>query len=119
MKTSVLATAIALALPTSPVALRAAPTPVTSTHPAPIPAYFSADPGMKVERDGQGVLVATFNTKGVALTSTAKDHTDFVDATRAHCIQPLKERIVHEISNGLSLEGASASDLVKTLSKSH
>lgn len=35
--------------------------------------------------------------------------------TRAHFIQPLKERIVHEVSNGLSLEGASASALVKSL----
>jgi enoyl-CoA hydratase/carnithine racemase len=36
--------------------------------------------------------------------------------TRAHFIQPLKERIVHEVGYGLSLEGASAADLVKTLS---
>ena len=39
--------------------------------------------------------------------------------TRAHFIQPLKERIVHEVSNGLSLEGASAADLVKTLNAAH
>jgi enoyl-CoA hydratase/carnithine racemase len=35
--------------------------------------------------------------------------------TRAHFIQPLKERIVHEVGYGLSLEGASASALVKSL----
>jgi enoyl-CoA hydratase/carnithine racemase len=35
--------------------------------------------------------------------------------TRAHFIQPLKEKIVHEVGYGLSLEGASAADLVKTL----
>lgn len=35
--------------------------------------------------------------------------------TRAHFIQPLKERIVREVSNGLSLEGASAADLVEQL----
>jgi enoyl-CoA hydratase/carnithine racemase len=35
--------------------------------------------------------------------------------TRAHFIQPLKERIVREIGYGLSLEGASAADLVKSM----
>src|SRR6266851_4697798 len=35
--------------------------------------------------------------------------------TRAHLIQPLKERIVREIGYGLSLEGASAADLVKSM----
>jgi hypothetical protein len=33
--------------------------------------------------------------------------------TRAHFIQPLKERIVREVSYGLSLEGASSAALVK------
>lgn len=35
--------------------------------------------------------------------------------TRVHFIHPLKERIVREVGYGLSLEGASASDLVKSL----
>jgi enoyl-CoA hydratase/carnithine racemase len=35
--------------------------------------------------------------------------------TRIHFIQPLKERIVREIGYGLSVEGASASDLVKSM----
>lgn len=37
--------------------------------------------------------------------------------TRVHLIQPLnlKERIVHEVGYGLSLEGASAADLVKSM----
>ena len=35
--------------------------------------------------------------------------------TRIHFIQPLKERIVREIGYGLSLEGASAADLVKAM----
>ena len=35
--------------------------------------------------------------------------------TRAHFIHPLKERIVREVSYGLSLEGASAADLVKAM----
>lgn len=36
--------------------------------------------------------------------------------TRVHFVQPLKERIVSEVGYGLSLEGASASDLVAGLS---
>jgi enoyl-CoA hydratase/carnithine racemase len=35
--------------------------------------------------------------------------------TRVHFIQPLKERIVREVGYGLSLEGASASALVKSM----
>lgn len=35
--------------------------------------------------------------------------------TRMHFIRPLKERIVHEVGYGLSLEGASAVDLVKSM----
>jgi hypothetical protein len=31
-----------------------------------------------------------------------------------HFIQPLKERIVREVGYGLSLEGASSADLVKS-----
>lgn len=36
--------------------------------------------------------------------------------TRVHFIQPLKERIVREVGYGLALEGASAADLVKSMS---
>jgi enoyl-CoA hydratase/carnithine racemase len=35
--------------------------------------------------------------------------------TRVHFIQPLKERIVREVGYGLSLEGASAADLLKSM----
>jgi enoyl-CoA hydratase/carnithine racemase len=35
--------------------------------------------------------------------------------TRVHFIQPLKERLVREVGYGLSLEGASAADLVKSV----
>jgi hypothetical protein len=35
--------------------------------------------------------------------------------TRVHSIQPLKERIIREVGYGLSLEGASAADLVKSM----
>jgi enoyl-CoA hydratase/carnithine racemase len=38
--------------------------------------------------------------------------------TRVHFIQPLKERIVREVGYGLSLEGASAADLVKSMRSS-
>jgi hypothetical protein len=34
--------------------------------------------------------------------------------TRIHFIQPLKERIVREVGYGLSLEGTSSADLVKS-----
>jgi len=34
--------------------------------------------------------------------------------TRVHFIRPLKERIVHEVGYGLSLEGTSAADLLKS-----
>jgi enoyl-CoA hydratase/carnithine racemase len=34
--------------------------------------------------------------------------------TRVHFIQPLKERLVREVGYGLSLEGASAADLIKS-----
>jgi enoyl-CoA hydratase/carnithine racemase len=37
--------------------------------------------------------------------------------TRIHFIQPLKERIVREVGYGLSLEGASAADLVKSMQR--
>jgi hypothetical protein len=35
--------------------------------------------------------------------------------TRIHFMQPLKERIVREVGYGLSLEGASAADLVRSM----
>jgi enoyl-CoA hydratase/carnithine racemase len=35
--------------------------------------------------------------------------------TRIHFIQPLKERIVREVGYGLSLEGASSADLIKSM----
>ena len=38
--------------------------------------------------------------------------------TRIHFIQPLKERIVREVGYGLSLEGASAADFVKSMQSS-
>ena len=40
-------------------------------------------------------------------------------STRAQFIQPLKERIVRDVGYGLSLEGASAVDLVKSKRTAH
>jgi enoyl-CoA hydratase/carnithine racemase len=39
--------------------------------------------------------------------------------TRAHFVQPLKERIVREVGYGLSVEGASAAALVKSMQAQH
>jgi enoyl-CoA hydratase/carnithine racemase len=44
------------------------------------PAYFTAYRSLRLSRDGQGVLVVEFHTKGGPLIFTAQDHTDFVDA---------------------------------------
>ena len=35
--------------------------------------------------------------------------------TRVHFMQPLKERMVREVGYGMSLEGASVADLVKSM----
>jgi hypothetical protein len=59
------------------------------------------------------VLVVEFHSNGEPFMFTAHDHTEFVDAL--YRIQPLKERIVREVGYGLSLEGASAADLVKSM----
>jgi enoyl-CoA hydratase/carnithine racemase len=44
------------------------------------PAYFTTYRSLRLSRDGQGVLVVEFHTKGGPLIFTAQDHTDFVDA---------------------------------------
>jgi enoyl-CoA hydratase/carnithine racemase len=78
---------------------------------------------LSAETAMQWGVVAEIATKGHALERARALAAIYLKApqvtrrnTRAHFIQPLKERIVHEVSNGLSLEGASAADLVKTLS---
>ena len=42
--------------------------------------YFAAYRSLRLTRDGNGVLVAEFHTKGGPLNFTAQDHTEFVDA---------------------------------------
>lgn len=45
------------------------------------PAYFKAARGLRMERDGKGVLVVTINDgKGGPITFTAQDHTEFTEA---------------------------------------
>ncbi|MBU6372643.1 MAG: enoyl-CoA hydratase/isomerase family protein [Alphaproteobacteria bacterium] len=79
MKPALYAAAAAVALSlTAPVSTAAAQTPPTAQ--AAQPAYFTAYRSLRFERDAQGVLVVTFNSKGGPLTFTAQDHTEFVDA---------------------------------------
>jgi enoyl-CoA hydratase/carnithine racemase len=107
------------------------------------PAYFAAYQSLKFTRDAEGVLLVEFHTNGGPLTAhTAHEWGVVAEVvpngealararelaslylkasevtrgnTRAHFIQPLKERIVWEVGYGLSLEGASAADLVKSM----
>jgi enoyl-CoA hydratase/carnithine racemase len=44
------------------------------------PGYFAAYRSLNFTRDGKGVVIVEFHTKGGPLTFTAQDHTDFVDA---------------------------------------
>lgn len=78
------AAAIALGLAASPFGHARAQTPATPQAAqgagATQPAYFSAFRSLRLERDAAGVLIATFNTNGGALTFTAQDHTEFVEA---------------------------------------
>ena len=67
-------------------------------------------------------VVAEVVTNGKALSGARELATLYLKApevtrrnTRAHFIQPLKERIVREVGYGLSVEGASAAALVKSM----
>jgi hypothetical protein len=99
--------------------------------------YFNAYCNVKFTRDADGVLMTEFHTNGGPLTFTAQAHTEVVDAFygiaqdrvnkiviltgagRAEAFllnpQPLTARIVREVGYGLSVEGASAADLVKSM----
>lgn len=44
------------------------------------PAYFTAYRSLRMERDAQGVLVASFHSTGGSITFTSTDHTEFVEA---------------------------------------
>jgi enoyl-CoA hydratase/carnithine racemase len=67
-------------------------------------------------------VVAEVVPNGHALTRAREMATQFLKVpevtrrnTRVHFIRPLKERLVREVGYGLSLEGSSAADLVKTM----
>jgi enoyl-CoA hydratase/carnithine racemase len=67
-------------------------------------------------------VVAEVVANGKALSRACELASQYLKAsevtrrnTRAHFIQPLKERIVREVGYGLSLEGASATALVKSM----
>jgi hypothetical protein len=86
------------------------------------PDYFTAYRSLKLARDAQGVLVAEVVPNGQALARGRELASLYLKApevarsnTRVHFIQPLKERIVREVGYGLSLEGASAADFVKSM----
>jgi enoyl-CoA hydratase/carnithine racemase len=81
-------------------------------NPQPLPAHTAREWG----------VVAEVVPNGKALTRARELAELYLKApevtrrnTRIHFIQPLKERIVHEVGYGLSLEGASSADLVKSM----
>jgi len=70
------------------------------------------------------VLVVEFHSNGGPFMFTAHDHLAelYVKApevtrrnTRVYFVQPLKEPIVREVGYGLSLEAASAADLIRSM----
>src|ERR1700683_3440961 len=81
-------------------------------NPQPLPAHIAHEWG----------VVAEVVPNGKALTRARELAELYLKApevtrrnTRIHFIQPLKERIVREVGYGLSLEGASSADLVKSM----
>ena len=81
-------------------------------NPHPVTARTAYEWGVVAEvvRDGQALARAR-ELAGLYLKAPEVTRRN----TRAHFIQPLKERIVREVGHGLSLEGASAADLVKSI----
>lgn len=80
--------------------------------PKPLPARTAYDWGVVAEVVPNGMALSRARELA-ALYLKAPEVTR--RDTRIHFIQPLKERIVHELGYGLSLEGASAADLVKSM----
>jgi enoyl-CoA hydratase/carnithine racemase len=81
-------------------------------NPQPLPARTAQEWGVVAEVVPNGKAVARARELA-ALYLKAPEVTR--RNTRIHFIQPLKERIVREVGYGLSLEGASAADLVKSM----
>jgi enoyl-CoA hydratase/carnithine racemase len=80
-------------------------------NPQPLPARTAQEWGVVAEVVPNGKALARASELA-ALYLKAPEVTR--RNTRVHFIQPLKERIVREVGYGLSLEGASAADLVKS-----
>jgi enoyl-CoA hydratase/carnithine racemase len=81
-------------------------------NPQPLPARTAYEWGVVAEvvPNGQALSRAR-ELAGLYLKAPEVTRRD----TRVHFIQPLKERIVREVAYGLSLEGASAADLIKSM----
>ena len=80
-------------------------------NPQPLPARIAHDWGVVAEVVPNGTALS--RARALAeLYLKAPEVTR--RATRIHFIQPLKERIVHEVGYGLSLEGASSAALMKS-----
>src|SRR6266403_5512856 len=81
-------------------------------NPQPVTAQIAYEWGVVAEvvRDGKALARAR-ELAGLYLKAPEVTRRN----TRAHFIQPLKERIVREVGHGLSLEGASAADLAKAM----
>jgi enoyl-CoA hydratase/carnithine racemase len=81
-------------------------------HPKPLSARTAYDWGVVTEvvRDGEAL------SRAIELAYSYLKVPEVTRRnTRVHFTQPLKERIVREVGYGLSLEGASAADLVKSM----
>jgi enoyl-CoA hydratase/carnithine racemase len=79
--------------------------------PQPLPARTAQEWGVVAEVVPNGMALA--RARELAALYLKKPEITLRN-TRIHFIQPLKERIVREVGYGLSLEGASAADLVKS-----
>jgi enoyl-CoA hydratase/carnithine racemase len=81
-------------------------------HPQPLPARTAHEWGVVAEVVPNGkALSRAQELAEIYLQAPEVTRRD----TRIHFIQPLKERIVHEVGYGLSLEGASSAALVKAM----
>ena len=81
-------------------------------NPQPLPARIAHDWGVVAEVVANGTALS----RAQALADLYLKAPEVTRrATRIHFIQPLKERIVREVGYGLSLEGASSADLMKSM----
>jgi enoyl-CoA hydratase/carnithine racemase len=81
-------------------------------NPQPLPAHTAREWGVVAEVVPNGkALTRARELAGLYLKAPEVTRRN----TRIHFIQPLKERLVREVGYGLSLEGASSADLVKSM----